>query len=258
MYPYSRVLVVLINYSRPGNMPGVIAAWKRQSLAPATIVVVDNSPGDKGASETYPASIFDGADDVWRMRTNLGCPCRFGPALALWEHDYVLFADDDLLPGSKALENAVAVAIQLEGKFSTIGQLGRLFELEKAEPYNPRRSPTRGSAPVECDLTCRVHLFRSKFAHHAIELRNDLREAVAPHLLHIHDDILLCLGIQRASEYPSYVIPDTMDVERLLIKDDKDDRKGLWRRPNHFQERSQMVRAAESQGWRRVTKEQVR
>lgn len=257
MTPFSRVLIVLINYNRPANMSGVIGAWRAQSLPPATLVVVDNSPAERDMSEVYPSPIFSGADDVWRMRTNLGCPCRFAPAIALWEHDYVLFADDDLLPGSKALENVVAVADQLEGKFSTIGQLGRLFELQKPEPYNPRRSPTRGPHPVECDLTCRVHLFRSKFAHHAIELRNDLRETVPSHLLHVHDDLLLCLGIQRASEYPSYVIPATDDSDKLLIKTDKDDRKGLWRRPGHFQERSQMVRAAEAQGWRRVTKEQV-
>lgn len=266
------VLVILSNYRRPQNLPACIAAWRGQSVLPAKIVVVDNSPvkdfGNKEPPlgwfngtqprEIYPDMEFLGAHDVWRFTTNSGCPCKLAPAMLLYGHRYVLFADDDLLPGSRAIEHAMEAATALQDRFSTLGFINRRFrmDLPPGERYSGRCTVAASDRPMPCDLTCQVHLVRADMVHCAVVLRNNLLARSRdnpdiPALVGIHDDFLLCMGVQRATSWPSYVLPASDDSERWLVRTRLDEQgSAVWRRPDHFAERERMVELSLAAGWR--------
>lgn len=180
------VLVVLMNYARPQNMPRVVSAWKNQSEKPGRLIVVDNSPSNPseytvGGKEGYPGWQFDGADDVWRFTDDLGCFGRLAPALVTPGYGYTLFADDDLLPGPKALEGLLHWAGELRGDFATLGQLGRRidFAAPAGKRYVTRNWPRDTSGPVQVDLTCRVHLCQSHLLPDAVRFRSELLRGAA-------------------------------------------------------------------------------
>lgn len=263
------VLVVLNNFSRPQNMPGVIRAWKGQTI-PVHVVVTDNRPRQDSSKvngsdrELYPDWTLDGADDVWRMSENLGCPCHFYPALALYRLKYTIFADDDMLPGTKAVENLLGWATTLNDEFSSIGQVGRniYYPGEVGKRYNARNVPDRSSVSlIRTDLTCRVKMVRTEFIPYVFTLRSNIladRQSpdidggkLAARLCGVHDDMLLDLGIQTGIRYPSYVIPKNYPENELIFRD-LDDGKALWRRAGHFEDRNRMIDLCVSAGWRPV------
>jgi hypothetical protein len=251
----TNVLLILNNYRRPQNFPRIIEAWKQQTVPPR-IVVVDNSPADSGP---YPSPLFAGADDVWRFADNAGCSSHFAPAFIVNESfEFVLFADDDLLPGKGAIEYAVNCADKVGCCFSTIGQCARKFELENAPggKYNPRLGPLPSDKyMVRCDTTCRVHLVRYDLLHHILAFKHKLLSMFnkrARAVVGLHDDLLMSLGIQLGTGYSSYILPVT-EPENRLIKTDLDDDVALWRRPNHRAERCDFVDMAIAAGWRRAT-----
>ncbi len=238
------ILVVLINYSRPDNMRTVIDAWRPQTR---NLVVVDNSPLTV-PYQPYPDPYLTGADDIWRFKKNAGCPCRFAPVM-FYNCKYVIFADDDLLPGPDAVDHLLYVANQLEGCFATIGQLGRRFN---GTNYCTKNYAIEGRVSA-CDITCRCHLWSAENLSRVIDFRRDLRLLgfTEARLSEIHDDMLLCLGIQRSNGYPSYVLPSNNSKQFSPIAANLDEcGKALWRRPNHFIERNQFIQAAINVGWK--------
>lgn len=259
------VLIILTNYSRPTNMPAVIRAWREQSV-PCKIVVVDNAPytkvtladgpfGDPIECEEYPKSCTDGADDVWRWTHNSGCPCWLAPALMLYGHKYVLRADDDFLPGRRAVENLLECAGSLSDKFSTLGQVGRKLSFVLFKDYYgyDRRNVPRNMWPVKVDLTCRVSFMLAPVVGGAIALRNLL---IAEHpkesekLVGVHDDFLISCGAQLVSNHPSYIVGTSDDPERELIKDEiPNGPESCYKRPNHYEERAAMARLVGAVGW---------
>jgi hypothetical protein len=252
------VHVVLNCYSRPGNMPKIIEAWRNQTV-PSFISVVDNRPDGGIRSMMYPAKEVRTGDDVWRMITNLGCPCHFYPALAHPRFGYTIFPDDDLIPGPAAIQTLLDVALLLGDKFSAIGQVGRLIDRsrEKGSRYTAGGRTTspirRSTGPVPVDLTCRVKMVRTQFLPDVFTFRRDVLAlgGEAPRLCGVHDDMLLDFGIQRATGWPSYVIP-TVPPDGQLIINDLDDDKATWRKPGHFIDRNAMVDLCLSAGWRPV------
>lgn len=263
----SRVLVVLTNWKRPQNLPLCIKAWREQSLTPASIVVVDNSPVPAGEKVSirvpYPTPGFEGADDVWRVKNNLGPLCRLWPALAMapW-YEYVLFADDDFLPGREGLLAAVQAAKFMNDKFATIGQEGRKFDVSKRMvalldspdwtnhtiwSYKYGNTP-RGDTPQVVDCTVRCHLVLAKYLPQVLRLR----ERLPVELCEAHDDLLLCLGLQTYPGLPSYILPAST-LERQLIKENLPGTNGpeaCWKRPDHLTQRSQFINLAYKAGWR--------
>lgn len=245
-------------------MPQVIRAWREQTVQPGRIVVMDNSPPDKTgggdrfiSGEQYPNPQFRGADDVWRSTMNLGCPCHFYPALALFDFKYVMFADDDFLPGPGALSNLLGAAKALEDRFVTIGEVGRDFLLGNAvgRRYSGRNQPAvkeGGIVPVH--LTCRSHLVRSDLLYHFIPFRQRLVEMYGfegRDLASVHDDFLMCMGIQLAIGFRSYLVGKTVDpMNRLFMRELDTEGDGLWKRPNHFAERNKMVDMSLGVGWK--------
>lgn len=256
----SGILVVITNYSRPQNLPDVIRAWREQTV-PSKIVVVDNSPiNSQTGREGYPSGNFDQADDVWRMQTNFGCPCHFYPALAEYKFRYVMFADDDFIPGSKALAKLLVLADASGGRFATIGQFDAarnfLLSMQPGKRYSGRSVPhCSPNSWVKAHITCRGHLVRQDLLYHAIPFRNKLVEKFggeAENLCNIHDDFLMCLGIQMGTGFCSWMGGRPEDPDERLYKvnlDTPNDKTSLWKRPTHFQERNRMVDMALEIGW---------
>lgn len=249
------VLVVLTNYSRPQNMGKVIQAWRNQTHIAKHIVIADNAP------VFNTTSIFNGADDIWMWERNSGCPCHFYPALSYtpFDYPYIIFADDDLLPGDSAIEVLLNNAYALDNKFSTIGQIGRTFLLDQPQGkrYSGRNMAARKVfSPVETHLTCRAHMIRTEYLPHVLSFRNrlSLHSREGNRLAQIHDDFLLCMGIQIATKYPSYLTPIDRNIEisSALIRHDLDDNKAVWRKPGHWEDRNRMVDLSLELGWKPI------
>lgn len=256
----SEVLIILTNFSRPQNMSRVIEAWREQTVK-CKIVVVDNRPKHLKSlmegyiQEEYPGLFAQGVygvDDVWRWTENSGCPCWLAPATMLYGHKYVLRSDDDFLPGKRAVEHLLATAEKLNDEFSTIGQIGRVFDRSHYHLGNAHRLYT---IPTRVDLTCRVSFMRSEVPISAILWRNMLLSEYPSEetskLVGIHDDFLICCGAQKVTGYSSYVIAKMDDPETELIKEEiPNGPESCYKRPGHYQEREAMVQLCVKAGWR--------
>lgn len=256
------LLVVLNNWKRIGNMQAVIHAWKNQSVKANQIVVVDNSPWNLETDikkplfslEAYPNPALTGSDCVWRWTDNLGCSAHLAPALML-SHKYrhTLFADDDILPGTKAIEAVLRKAKELAGRFSTIGQIGRNFRLD--QPSGSRY--VYGNSPEgKCNLTCNVHLVKNRCLKHVLSFRQCLVDVFGDEgerLVEIHDDLLLCLSLQFNTSQPSYTF-SSGSLEERLVKSRLNDMgpEAVYKRPGHLAERNRFVDMALEVGWREV------
>jgi hypothetical protein len=269
----SDVLVVLTCYSRPQNMGRVIDAWNQQTV-PVTVVVVDNRPytkitiadgafGDPIKGELYPCYELSGdgylsPSDVWRWTKNSGCPCWLAPAAMLYRHKYVVKADDDFLPGTRAVDHLLKTAMICDDEFSTIGQVGRILTPGKYHRGNVKLRDFDSEAEMtRVDLTCRGFLVKSRDIIHALDFRQQLLDSdpeseEIKHLVGIHDDFLICMGTQLCYESrPSYIISSTRDPEDLLIKTEiPNGPESCYKRPGHYEERQRMVELSESIGWR--------
>jgi hypothetical protein len=237
------VLVVLTNYSRPQNLPLCINAWRKQTAKPARIVVVDNRPYT--AEERYPLHELAGADDVWRWRVNSSCSCKFAPALLCNDCEHVLFADDDLLPHPTALEHLVLAASRVDGKFAAIGQYGRRFKEEAGKRYMYGNSLRTPGTSARTDNVCRMQLVRCDQLPYALLLRRH----IPAHLVLMHEDLLLNLGVQLFLRLPSYVLPLEQDAVAADLPGNTG-AEALYRRPQHLAERNEFVDAAVAAGWR--------
>lgn len=134
----SKVLVVLTCWKRIRNMERIVRAWRNQSV-PTHVIVIDNSPNDSDAFHKRIELLE--ANDVWRIGDNLGPVCRFAPALMLTQdYEYCMFADDDLVPGCRAVQTCIEVA-KKHPTFATIGQHARNFRREATFWSNDSNSP---------------------------------------------------------------------------------------------------------------------
>lgn len=239
-------------------MPRVIKAWKDQTLKPTRIIVVDNRKGSlTQETEVYPNYQVREADDVWRWMDNAGCPCHFAPAL-MWSHkyDYILFADDDFLPGEEVLAVYHAAAQELGGNFATIGGAGRLFNITypAGKKYSGIHGPdAKWGFLTPCHLTCRCHFVRADYLYHLIPFRQRLCDKFgdeAKRLVDIHDDFLMCLGIQMGTVVNTFVVGKSPDKRQQIFAQSLPETGAVWKRPNHFGERSRMVEMALEIGWR--------
>ena len=265
----NEVLVVLTCYSRPQNMPQVIDAWNRQTV-PVNVIVVDNRKwtpidfetyqGDTESIEEYPCSQlsgngYDAPLDVWRWMENSGCPCWLAPAIMLGhKYKYIVRADDDLLPGKRAVEHLLKTAYVCDDDFSTIGQVGRRFTEDKYNRSNVKQWPFCDSKMTRVDLTCRALMVKSRDVIHAFDFRQQLLDTGEPDaakLVDVHDDFLICMGVQLATEHPSYITSYTDDDETQLVKTDiPNGPESCYKRPGHYEERQRMVELSRMVGWR--------
>lgn len=251
----TKVLAIVTNWRRPSNVNRIIESLAWQTVRP-TIVVVDNSGG--GSYGPY-GFCHTSVDDIWTFDTNHGPPCRWAPALMDTEHRYALFIDDDLLPGKSLVESFVKAARGLQDGFTTIGAIGRNFDVACNLPKHShrhvyrRRNVRRGiNSYVKVDMTCRVHFVHTRDVVRAVQLRHDvlasqwddpeIRDIVAT-----HDDIFLCLGIQRAKyPQPCWLMPlgNSMHYTNLPAG-----RETVSARPTHTEHRTKLINYCHALGW---------
>lgn len=232
-------------------MPAVFSAWNEQSLTHDT-VLFDNAPLKKSLAcfvDVLPLDL-----NIWRVPGNLGCAGHLAPAYALaYLYEYIVFADDDFVPGPSALWKLVgeADALKKEG-FATLGYYGRKFVTDHGRGRDHTYGYRYGNAPPgKVDLTIRGHLVQAQNLHHVLAFRQKMVTAAPAdgrRLTSIHDDMLLCLGIQAMTSRPSYVLK--MEGEQRLIARDLDQSGAVYKRPEHLEERNEFIDLAEWCGWK--------
>lgn len=258
-----KILAITTHYhkERIDNIDPLLQSLRNQTVPVSKIIVVDNSPNPYGeVTETsgyqdYPNPSLIGADDVWRIQDNLGCPCKLAPAFMLsHEYDYILMVDDDLIPGTRAVEHLIKAALLVNNQFSTISTHARLFlAASTGYTYSGRNTPNQSEKPNPCHSTCRAHLLRTGDLHRIIQFRCTMRKMFgqrAIELCNIHDDLLICLGLQHDYGYRSYITHLEPTPEHRLIKENLPEPKATWKRPNHFAERTEFIQMALACGWR--------
>lgn len=267
----SSVLCVVTNYKRPQNVVRIIDALDKQTVRPRIVVVDNNNPltlKDGGDDLEIAMCANDQSkliDDYWRVRENAGPPVRWAPALFRHDCEYVLFVDDDLLPGKRMVEFLLGQADGITTGLSTIGLKGRIFRRDAVSHHLQyrRANVRRNGKPSAVDITCRVHLTRMCHVRHAVRMTSELVLYAnitglgggmagvddARKLASTHDDILLCMGIQDRTGCPSYIAaacddPDCGWTELPAPH-------ALNANPHHETDRTRLINAIERMGWRR-------
>jgi hypothetical protein len=244
-------MIVLTNWRRPQNIAQILYAIKRQSVAPIAVACIDNAE----SGYELPACDACRFDAYFRVeRPNYGPPCRFIPALASYA-EYCLFLDDDLSPGWRMLETFQDTAKKLRGQFSTLCQIGRIFEYHghRVPPwhYKARNVPLQRE-PIRVDMGCRAHFFRTRDLHHVIQFNWDLIDAYGEQArieVARHDDLSLCLGLQRALNLPTYILPENLDRSTWINGMELPDNDALSSMPLFKQVRSEFIHWADQIGW---------
>lgn len=195
----SDTTVILTNWKRPFNLPAIADAFRSQTCPPKALFVVDShlesEPQDRMTLET--ASRFD---EVYRVPDN-GPSSRFAGGVFV-DTKYILFFDDDLLPGKSLVESIERQAAELNDEFATIGGVGRWVRRGNIRKGNIRTSTTK---PVPVDITCRAHLILSEHLSHAIHERIVATKSGLSISELRNDDLFLSLGIQKWTGHPSYL-----------------------------------------------------
>lgn len=242
------VTAILTNFKRPENLPKILDALDAQTVKAESVVLVDNHPPEQDEFE-ITSEVFDRFDDVYQFDQNAGPPCRF-VAAAIPSTPLLLFLDDDLMPGPKAIEFAIATGDKLDWQFATLSQVGRNYErCDKSKQLKlPRRNVKRHRTARAVDMTCRVHLVQSRFMYAAFWMRNAcLLDGADEHEMR-HDDIFMSQGIQHATGYHSYLIPRS-DADCDLKKDLPAPHANNGRE-NHNVSRATLIRRCEKLGWK--------
>lgn len=241
--------VIVSNWRRPDNVVRILEALRNQTAPFDRIIVVDNGRENGTA---VPVEARDGVHYWDFPDMGIGPPCRFLPALLDRNCLYTLFIDDDMLPGPGMHKHLQETADSLHGKFATIGEIGRIYGQSELGYEYRRMDVRRSSSPVKVDLTCRAHFVSTRDVIHALTLRNRVDDAFingrGADDLFRHDDILLCCGIQLATNEASYLTPKTepdKSIEMLKLPEPH----AMWHRPKHMETRSRLIRRAAHLGW---------
>jgi hypothetical protein len=227
-------LAVVINWRRPVNTPQVIKAIRAQTV-PLHICLIECAYGTEW--ECQPQEV----DTTIRISpTNFGPCSRFIAPLMLPKFEFVFFFVDDHLPGPKFAEFMLNCAKMSQSfGYATIGQQGRNVHEKMLMPTRITR------APVDCVVTS--ELVRTSDVPYALEFRSDLLKA-NPRVSTFEDDLILCMGIQRAKGVPSRVYSpsepeETWNLQLLNAP------HALCGRVNHMQLRNEFVKTALECGW---------
>ena len=248
-----RTTVILTNWKRPHNLPKIIAAFKGQTVMPAEMILVDNHPegepefalSEELCSDAYGREFTD----VYRFETNAGPCCRFAGA-SFVTTEFVLFFDDDMIPGPEAIEAYQQQADDLNGEFATLSDVGRIYRGGADKGYTIRRGNCgrREDGPAKVDMTCRAHLVRSEYV--AVAIRDRIRAAMDGGTVQMlrHDDIFLSQGIQLETGWPSYMSQNVGHDAKLRHKDLPAPHSGSGL-PKHDQSRNDLVNWYGGKGW---------
>lgn len=241
--------VILSNWKRPDNLRPIIAALKQQTIPFSKVVLVDNAT----SAYSCPADITASVTRYWRFPDdNLGPTNRFAPALLDYRPEYTLFLDDDLLPGIRMHEYLLEQARACSNVFATIGQIGRIYRknVDDTLTYVMRDVTTNNSTLTPVDLTCRAHFVKTADVRHALTMRDRLLADVEQPDWFRHDDILLCTGVQCATNQRSYVLSKPA-TEQAIIKKNLPNPHAISSRADHLSSRTALINATQRiAGWK--------
>jgi hypothetical protein len=242
------VLAIVTQYNRPvGNVPAIAEALRQQTV-PVDIVIVDNTPRPVDL-ERFVGPVFD----YWRFTENAGPPCRFAPAFMDHLHEYTFFIDDDLVPGNRCIENLLRNYELVGGKYATIGEIGRIHDSGKYAKRNIRRH----GQLRRVDMTARGHFIRTGNMRHVLNAKWSLIEkfgSEAFDLVAVHDDLLLCCGIQMATGWPSYLTASNSDKATLIRhRDLPDNGGGVSAKLDFVADRNRLIQMFQAIGWESLT-----
>ena len=237
----NQILAIVTNYSRPNNIPLIVDALREQTV-PVDIVVMDNSGVDHfgfGLSLTW--DVPDGG---------YGPPNRFLPAFRDHRHEFCLFLDDDLLPGCCAVEHILDTYEWMDGKVSTIGEIGRIHT---PQGEYVRRNVRRQPFPCRVDMTARAHFVRTEHVRHVLNYKWDLINRFgdeARELVSIHDDLLLCCAIQMETAFPSCLTAvDPSESKLIRTRDLPDGGGGVSAKAGFLEQRHRLIQMFQAIGW---------
>ena len=243
----NNVLAIVTNYNSPDAAGQVVRALVDQ---PCDIVVVDNSPPVHRFNESLHIEHQRVVADIWQWSVNSGPQCRFAPATMLaTKYKYILFQDDDAIPGQHAVENLLEVAESLGDDFATIGQIGRRYRFRNGQWSYRKNNVHRTDKPEPVDLTCRSHFCLSEMATVALFHWYWVARKIPDTT---EDDMMLCHGAQQELIRPSYLIPSCPPDHAMIRKTIK--KRGIHTqsaRVDHLARRTAMIRASVSIGWKR-------
>lgn len=237
--PMNHILAIVTNYCRPSNIPAIVAALHNQTVR-VDVVVVDNSP----RLQQWECDTWDIPDDGY------GPPNRFLPAFRDHRHEFCLFIDDDLLPGMCAVEHLCHAYEWMDGKVSTIGEIGRIHT---PQGEYARRNIRRHDSPRRVDMTARAHFVRTEYMRHVLNYKWELINRFgdeARELVSVHDDILLNCAVQMETAFPSCLTAADPDVSKLIRTRDLPDGGGVSARAGFLQQRHRLIQMFQAIGWR--------
>jgi len=233
--------VILLSWKRPQNLPGCVAAAKRQSVPPHQVVVWHNDP----STEAVDFAVNVHCDE------NLGCRPRHAIG-QLSTADVCVFADDDVLLFDPQVCAALLAAVARHPD-SVVGVAGRRITkiggnvygdgAVECAPWKPERAAglagEHGDQPVSV-VKGKVHAVRRSLLH--LAFRHDLPPDVAG-----EDDIALNAELQMESGAPSWLAGGVWHGRVRDIPDP--DRVGNEFRKDHFERRSATCRHMIELGW---------
>jgi hypothetical protein len=240
----AKVIAPLINWRRPRNIPIILEALRAQSVT-VHVSLVECAPGTEWE---LPASVAARFDSVFTIRDNIGPCSRFVPPLMLPGFDHVWFTTDDYAPGPKALEWFLRSADFAKYRFATIGQDGRRVNSDNQLGGMRVKMTNSYLPPVDVVTTYELMLTANLPA--AIEFRNELDARFGDQVSLTEDDLILCLGVQRATGLPSVLtLAPPTDAESWRQRQ-LPAPNALCSRPDHRERRDRFVRQAMEIGWK--------
>lgn len=250
------VRVVLTNWRRPKSVTRIATAYRLQTV-PVELVVVDNSGGGEYALEPEAAAM---CDDVIVYSQNRGPACRFVGGL-LARTEFVLFHDDDMLPGPECIQHYLDSAETI-GEFGVLGWLGRQMAWRTAlgvrgkmkyPRYSDVNIATRGGRFRAVDFTARGMFVRRSMLWVLEPFRNRIANEIgverANYLLE-HDDMHLGIAVQVEAGMPAMLKPKalpTMSQNGQNLEEGY--KESHSQRKDHKPTRAELVQVAFKAGW---------
>jgi hypothetical protein len=243
---------VVINWKRPQNVLRIIGALRAQSV---NCVITICDAAQRGSEWELPPAARDQVDTVYHFSRDYGSLTRFIPSSGYMQ-EYLLYLDDDLLPGRRAIEYLLNCAQRLP-EFGVLGEKGRT--LKRDGKYRAIDAPRRSEAFTEVDFIVRAGLVRTENLY-CIDLfrrRMRLMPGQNPDLTR-HDDLLLCTALKTVKNLRCYLTPtrNGMDDSRLF-RQELPSPHAISSRPDHFQVRTQFLTKAREEGWRSLAEDET-
>jgi len=157
MISSEHIAVVVVTYNRLALLERCVAALRRQTLQPETVLVVDNASTDgTGPHIGQPATPQSAEVRYVRLPENIGGAGGFREGLRVAlasEAEWIWMMDDDAEPHADALEELAKVASNADHVYGSLAICGELTSWTVTLAENPTRRITRvAGVPPSADV----------------------------------------------------------------------------------------------------------